>query len=223
MILYKEKWGLEEDDCDEGDRCVAQVIMREMFEQHHKNLKIDSWIVDHRHKIAKKELEKYSGNLNQEEVKASKRILNIKLRRELSQSKDVEPSSQGLDPSPEEQELEKKDQTSPNRRREFTKEQKVQTELLERDKSPKTEEVKTPTKKDIKKKKLFFEAEPENRYVPRARNEESFEDFAEFEKIVPMVRQSPHERPQLQDMNKVLAEKIKGRYRSTDRFIRVQR
>lgn len=54
----------------------------------------------------------------------------------------------------------------------------------------------------------------------KRKREEALEDFKEFERIAPMIRMIPNETPELRDMNQVFADRIKVRYRSTDRFKR---
>lgn len=225
-MTYRDKWGYEDEE-DQSSKHLTNEIINELYEKHYKKLKVDPWIIDYQHRIAKAELQKHSGTLTAEEIKASKEIFKHKLKRDSNNSKIIDLSRQNIDPSNDDHHLQSKQLNSPNRNRLILintnrKESEVKSEFPEKDRSPLPQGAKTPTKKDIKKKKQFFEEEP-FKYITKARNSNSFEDFAEFEKISPMVKQSPHERPQLQDMNKVLAERIKKRYRSTDRFIRVQR
>lgn len=51
----------------------------------------------------------------------------------------------------------------------------------------------------------------------------AIEDFKEFEKIPPMIKSTDNGPIAIRDMNQVFADSIKVRYRSTDRFKRVNK
>lgn len=74
-----------------------------------------------------------------------------------------------------------------------------------------------------KVKKSIFHPHATSRDSSHSREEvrPSLEDFTEFEKVPLMVKTDPREKPQIADMNRVLADKIKKRYRSTDRFCKI--
>jgi hypothetical protein len=78
----------------------------------------------------------------------------------------------------------------------------------------------TFNKTDIKKISSPFK-EPLVRPLKQDRNEKSFEDFTGFVKIAPIVKEDSHEHAKVMDIDQICAEKIKQRYRSTDRFIRI--
>lgn len=184
---------------------MQQLILTELFEKHYKKPHVAPWIVLYQLQAAKK-LEK-QGKIS-EQVEGKK-------PEEASQSKDVENSDKAA--------ASNRDVIDPKRAQESAKKVSKSGFAQGNDHGdPQTDRKRdrTPTKKDIKKKIVWFK-EPSVKQLKQERNENSFEDFAEFEKLIPMVKADPNEQPKIEDMNQVLAEKIKERYQTTDRFIRV--
>lgn len=220
-MVHKNRFGGTDFDEDEDPRDFGHMLMDDMYEKHQKDLRIDDWIMDYHHQLAQAAEHKQKEKMNVEEYIKMKQ----KFKKQQVNGNDV---SGEIDNSNKPNEVSIDEGISVRRNSDGTQYRKRLSSVSPGKHSLEGIETKlnggnlTPTKKDIKKKRTFFD-EPDKPYVPRHRQEISYEDFAEFEKIAPMVKQVPHESPELKDMNQVLAEHIKKRYRSTDRFIRVQK
>lgn len=213
-------------DTDEVD--MGQLILEDLFEKHYKRPALAKWIQSYQAQ-ARAELASKSNAKpiqTQENPLGSARKDNrvdealgkdkddVKLSEDFSQQKEIEQSSK-LNPSNKEVEDSKPQSSSPNRiKSAFSKNREKKENLVEEKRSL------TPTKKDLKKKVIWIKEGCDKPYNDK-RNEKSYENFAEFDKNVPMVKSTPHEVPKILDMNQVFSDKIKERYRSTDRFIRV--
>ena len=230
MILwtFNDRWGPAPTEEDADQVNVPQMIMNELYDRHYKKPHIAQWILQFRDKKKKARQEEngvVSGSMvplpgtPKDKIARSKSKGENRAPDDVSQSKDVENESKALQSNKEAEEsrvihgspLRKVSKSgfglNPHR-------ESREPVTLEKSKD------RTPTKKDIKKKKIWLK-ESMIKPVKRERNENSFEDFEEFDKLVPMVKASPHEQPVIMDMNQIFAERIKERYRSTDRFIRV--
>lgn len=220
-MVHKNRFGATDFDEDDDPRDFGHMLMDDMYEKHQKNLKIDDWIMDYHQQLAQAAELKQKGNMNVEEYIKMKQKFKKQQVNGNNLSGDIDNSNKPNEVSVDEGISIKKnsDSSQYHKRLSSISPGKHSVEGIE---TKLNGGSLTPTKKDIKKKRNLFD-EPEKPYAPRHRHEKSYEDFAEFEKIAPMVKQVPHESPELKDMNQVLAEHIKKRYRSTDRFIRVQK
>lgn len=227
LYTYIQRWGVPEHEDDNDKVDMGQLIISDLYERHYKKAKIATWIKGfHSQRIEKlKQSLKSSQPAQHENMKGSVRqipdevqklkVVEEEKHEENNQSKGVEQSSQKvpvlslneLPPAPETPTSHVRPKSA------FGKSPGKEISL-----EPFRE--RTPTKKDIKKKVVWFK-EADEKPLKQDRNLMSFEDFAEFDKLAPMVKTKVHEVPKLLDMNQVFAEKIKKRYRSTDRFIRV--
>lgn len=227
-MVYRNKWGDLPVDKEGQDPTLANAIMDDLYEKHYKNMKIDGWIVDYHNQKAKEVLQKQAEQLNLDEYIKMKQKLK-KNKKQQRENSDGERSSKIVEVSQDDSIAELGRKFSNPRVNNIHKIALMKSaRKLSVDPDGSNHEggkpnpgTRTPTKKDIKKKRALFE-DVKMKFVPKQRHEESHEDFAEFEELPPMVKQTPYEQPQLLDMNKVLAGRIKQRYRSTDRFIRVQ-
>ena len=215
-----------EADTDEVD--MGQLILNDLYDRHYKRPAIAKWIESYQAQasaaIAAKSSPKPPTNQEntlgsaRKEIGADEQQIkdkdNVKFSEDFSQPKEPEQSSK-MNPSMKEiEDLKAPNSAAYRVKSAFGKSREKKENLADEKRSL------TPTKKDIKKKVYLFKEDSEKPYNEK-RNEKSYEDFAEFDKIVPMVKSDPHEIPKIQDMNQVFSEKIKHRYKSTDRFIRV--
>lgn len=227
-LVYKDRWGGLDFDESETDNRVAHMMADDFNEREMKSLRIDDWIMDYHRQLAEAEQQKIKEKMNVEEYINMKKKLKDKKEDEPSVSRELDNSKKPIDGSNDDESPGKNQPEGVQLKKKIAikiagKKSIEELEINDRTKVSKPQAGNlTPTRKEIKKKNPFFE-EAEKRYIPRQRHENSYEDFAEFENIAPMVKQAGHEEPELRDMNQVLAEHIKRRYRSTDRFIRVQK
>lgn len=74
-----------------------------------------------------------------------------------------------------------------------------------------------------KKQLIFRPPKEKNQQAPSSANKNVFEDFKEFQRIPKMVKNESNEIVKIHDMNRVLSKRIQDRYRTTDRFLKLEK
>ena len=213
--IYRNRWGnvIEVPETNIQD-LIVQSTLDNFYEHQYKKASVEGWIQQYHIVKAQERLDKEAA-----EVAMSKTLLDVgKIDRDSAKK-----SNRGSQPSPPKTEpvLIKKDSIVLNLAGPTLNLQGPKI-IVFKFEQPKINQLSTgttgPDTPTRKIKKSIFHPYVTSRKTSREGHPVSLEDFKEFEKIPVMVKMDPRENPQISDMNRVLADKLKKRYNSTYRF-----
>ncbi len=201
--MYKQRWGNIELPEINVQAEIVKDTLEYFYETHYKRAKIDDWILAYH----RKNMENEKGNaINRIEGSDDNQLNSSRKRSESKKKVKV---------------------TLPQEASKEIQGPKIiirKSAKLKTDKYPDIATLVSLSSIQRDKKKIkpsiFF---PKQKSFDDGNNhkEAPLETFDEFKKIPLMVKNKPGENPEIQDMNRVLANKIQHRYCSTERFVRI--
>ena len=193
---YKHKWGSIEEIPPATAELIVQDCLDNLYKKCFINSPPDQWIVAFQKKHGRKEL--------RPPVKIEYGILITEATDKEEEKKRQKPADAHDLPQPTFNDRMRLNLENITKKEENEQKAELLGKLSSRSNS----------RREVRKAKIELDLRE------KRKREEALEDFKEFERIAPMIRMIPNETPELRDMNQVFADRIKVRYRSTDRFKR---